>query len=270
MNSLSGIKDVDREILLAMTDKDLLKTCSLNKYLLHTVCDDDFFYRILKLRYPDTLNYNEKEETYNISGVTETHLNLSKRSKYKSYYLTVIYYISKLKENYNYSYVRGNPKVQYHIFKNAGKSSTALLLQSSIKGELNLVKESVKRGANIHTEDENALRWASLNGHLDVVKYLVENGANIHANNDEALHWASEDGHLDVVKYLVENGANIHANDDEALQLASENGHLEVVKYLVENGANIHANDDKALQLASENGHLEVVKYLSDQLADHL
>ena len=57
MNSLSGIKDVDREILLAMTDENLLKTCSLNKYLFAVVCDDSFFYNRLSLKYPNTLPY---------------------------------------------------------------------------------------------------------------------------------------------------------------------------------------------------------------------
>ena len=47
MDSFSGIKDVDREILLAMSDEDLLKSCSLNKYLFNVVCDDNFFYRRL-------------------------------------------------------------------------------------------------------------------------------------------------------------------------------------------------------------------------------
>ena len=69
-------------------------------------------------------------------------------------------------------------------------------------------------------------------GHLEVVVYLVEHGANIHADNDYAIRLASENGHLEVVRYLVEHGADIHANNDYAIRLASENGHLEVVRYL--------------------------------------
>ena len=97
MNSFSGIKDVDREILLAMDDENLLKTCSLNKYLFNNVCDDNFFYRKLLLKYPDTLSYKLREDNY------------------KSYYLRTIYYISKMKEDYDYPYISGNPKVQYEI-----------------------------------------------------------------------------------------------------------------------------------------------------------
>ena len=156
MNSLSGIKDIDREILLAMDDEDLLKTCSLNKYLFNIVCDDNFFYKRLFLKYPDTLKYYKKE-----------------KDTYKSYYLKVIYYISKMEEDYNYSYVSRNPEKQYHIFKNAKDNINKLLFESSREGELDLVKEAIKRGANIHANDENVLREASMYGHLEVVKYLV-------------------------------------------------------------------------------------------------
>ena len=55
MLGLSGQgKDLDREILLAMDDKDLLNTCnSNNRYLFNTVCDDEFFHRVMQQRYPN-------------------------------------------------------------------------------------------------------------------------------------------------------------------------------------------------------------------------
>ena len=66
----------------------------------------------------------------------------------------------------------------------------------------------IEHGANIHTNDDEALRWAAENGHLDVVKYLVEEGASIHANDDEALKWATDKGHADVVEYLKSCSSN--------------------------------------------------------------
>ena len=99
------------------------------------------------------------------------------------------------------------------------------------------------------------------NRNLPLMKYLVEQGANIHYNNDEALRWASNNGYLEVVKYLVEQGVDIHAADDYALSNAVYGGHLEVLKYLVEQGADIHARNDWALKNASAKGHIEVIKY---------
>ncbi len=55
------------------------------------------------------------------------------------------------------------------------------------EGSLQGVKRIIKSGANIHAQNDHAIRWASVNGYLEVVKYLVEHGANIHAQTDEAL-----------------------------------------------------------------------------------
>ena len=49
------------------------------------------------------------------------------------------------------------------------------------------------------------------NGHLDIIKYLIKQGANIHTNDDFALRYNASKGHLNIVKYLIKNGANIHA-----------------------------------------------------------
>ena len=45
------------------------------------------------------------------------------------------------------------------------------------------------------------------NGRMEMVKYLVELGADIHAENEYALRWSAKHGHLEIVKYLVELGA---------------------------------------------------------------
>ena len=270
VSSLSGNKDTDREILLAMSDKELIQTCSLNKYLFKFVCDDNFFYRKLVRSYPDTLKDFNKE----------------KDKTYKSYYLKVVFYVAKLLEDFKHTYVSGNPKKQNNLFAMVSKKIEKdgskkfivdyqdLLNDSAAQGELELVKEAIKKGASIHREDNYALRLASKSGHLDIIKYLVSLGANIHAKDEYALRYASLNGHLDVVKYLVEytppissgnlveNGANIHILNEETLTWAVLNGHLDVVKYLVSQGADVHADDDQALKWANEMGHEEIIKYL--------
>jgi ankyrin repeat protein len=57
-------------------------------------------------------------------------------------------------------------------------------------------------GADLHADDDNALRWAS------------QNGAHLHAEDDYALQWASQNGHLAVVELLLEHGADLHAHSD--------------------------------------------------------
>ena len=64
---------------------------------------------------------------------------------------------------------------------------------------------------------------------VETFKYLIECGADIHTDNDYALRWSAEKGYLSVVKFLVESGADIHANRDHPVQLSAKNGHLSVV-----------------------------------------
>ena len=167
------------------------------------------------------------------------------------------------------------------------------LVDAVTKADLPLIKNLVMQGADIHADQDHALRTAVANGHLEIVKYLHKNGADIHAEQDHALRIAAENGHLDIVKYLhkkptdintllvavghghlkivkylYENSADIHAKNDHALGTAVGHGHLEIVKYLHENGADIHAKNDHALVSAATNGHLEIVKYLHENGAD--
>ena len=50
-------------------------------------------------------------------------------------------------------------------------------------------------GANVHAQNDMALRVASKKGHVDVVQILLAAGADVHAQNDTALLWASEWDH---------------------------------------------------------------------------
>jgi len=49
---------------------------------------------------------------------------------------------------------------------------------------------------------DNQLKKAYKAGDLAKVKELVNNGADIHVENDYALRWASHKGHIDIVTYL--------------------------------------------------------------------
>jgi hypothetical protein len=226
MSKLSGLKDVDREIFSKVDDKELLIACSIDKYTWNTVCDDNFLKRRILQKYPQIEQYKGKDETW------------------KHFFLRAIYYIAKMKEDFEYEYTFGDFEKQYNLLKIYNKeqeNKDNLLRESSNKGELALVIWGLKNGANIHANNDIALRWTSGNGHLEVVKYLVKQGADIHSNYNYALKSASLNGHLEVVKYLVKKGADIHAINDLDLRWASSNEHMEVVKYLVENGADIHA-----------------------------
>ena len=232
---LSGLKDIDREILKHIDDSELLNVCTINRKFWYEVCDDNFIRRRLR-KYPDIEKHKNENDTW------------------KEYFLTVIYYVSKIKL-FGVEYKSGNFKNQYYLLKSWDSNEQIIkskaLKYASTLGHINVVKYLVKDGVNMHADNEAALRYSSENGHFTLVKYLVEHGADVHAINDESLKWASEWDHLEVVKYLIESGVDIHSNEDYAVRWASENNHLPLVKWLVENGADIHAKHDYAFKWAN-------------------
>ena len=210
---LSGLKDVDREILKHVDDKYLIRVCATDRKTWNEICDDNFLKRRL-MKYPGIEKYKKENETY------------------KKFFLRFAYYTSKMRENFKFEYTEGDFVKQFEILQ---KKANTLLIQSTEDGELSLVKRAIEIGASISANGDLALRLASYHGHLNVVKYLVEHGADIHASRNEALRNASFYGHFDVVKYLVEHGADVHALNDQAIQNAEKNGHVQIAHYLKSN-----------------------------------
>ena len=155
------------------------------------------------------------------------------------------------------------------VYENPGYpkeySAHRVILGERRRINVDVVRELVEEGADIHVRNDAALCFAALYGYLDIIKYFVEEGADIHAHDDLALRWAALQGHLDVVKYLVEQGADIHVDNDDALCWAAEQGHLDVIKYLVEHGADIHAHDNLALRWALRRGYPKIFEYIVEQ-----
>lgn len=137
------------------------------------------------------------------------------------------------------------------------------LRRASYAGQLNSVKYLIEsKMADIHFDEDIALRSAAGNNQFDVVRYLIEAGADIHVKNERPLQTASALGNMEIVKYLIEVGADILLGEDGAMGPAGRNGHLDVLKYLTDRKGRIPEGSDYALAYASESGHLEAVDYL--------
>lgn len=215
MSGLTGLKDVDREVLKHIDDKDLLKACSADRRMWNEVCNDNFLRRRLS-KYPEIEQYKRENESW------------------KQFFLRAIYYISKLKEEFQFPWTSGDFKKQYQFFaKNDKYNLQSLLDFAARQGELEIVKHIMKDDPTLYNM-YNSLMYASYAGHLDIVKYFNEHGVDLHLGNDSALMYAVLQGHLELVKYFVENGADIHAQNDYAFAVAFEEGQLEILNYLRE------------------------------------
>lgn len=250
---LSGLKDVDREILKHVNDDELIRVCSIDRKTWNEVCDDNFLRRRLA-KYADIEKYNLENESW------------------KQFFLRVIYYTAKMQEIYKFEYKSGDFKSQYELLKitrsdSKYPSNDDLFLESVQQGFLDLAKYA--NGKKVSKDIKGiSLGVAAKIGNYEIVKWLVEDGVNIHYEEDAALSFASEKGHQEIVKYLVEKGADIHERDDVALGYASRNGNLEIMQFLVEAGANVNAHNGYALRIAASKGHLDAVKYLIEHGAD--
>lgn len=150
--------------MLTMSDEDFLKICFPNEEL----CNENVVKSRLLEKYPDTLMFKPDDMTF------------------RNFYLKVVYYVAKLKETFNYNYTKGNPRFIYSDLKDYRRARKLnlsyiqqndldqLLIVSARNGDLNKIKQLIKKGANINADSQQALRQAAGHGHLDIVKYLVE------------------------------------------------------------------------------------------------
>ena len=87
---------------------------------------------------------------------------------------------------------------------------------------------------------ESALMLAALKGQLDLAKKLVAKGADVNKTGWTPLHYAASNGHVEVIKLLLENHAYIDAespNGSTPLMMASMYGNAQSVKLLIDEGA---------------------------------
>lgn len=195
-------KDAYEYLLHFADDKDILNMLSVNKKFR----DEKLFERIMKRKYPLLLNFKTPNETY------------------KSFFIKMVFYISRLQEEYDIPYisVHGfNPKLFYTNYSKSPKYLINTVLNYAVlTGKLDLVQSLIDKGGNL------SLSSAVRSGNLNIVQLALEKGAN---DINEALYVASSYGHLNIVKYLIEKGAT---NIDNSINVSNFTNHPEIVEYL--------------------------------------
>ncbi len=244
MDKITGVKDLDIEILTKIEDKKLSNIWNINKYFYYKICDDSFLKRRLT-KYPGVEKYKYKNQNQ------------------KNFFTDVSNHIFQMKKNFDFSYSTGDFRKQCNLLKSYGNIND-LLLESTRKAELPLMIYSLNKGADIRSDADGIIYIAVDTGCIEIVDYLVKMGCSIIGEGDSCLRQATTNNNLGLVKYLVEKGARINLGGGgiSALTIACDKGYNEIVHHLIEQGANIHYNNNEAVKIAVKQGYFTIVQYL--------
>lgn len=127
----------------------------------------------------------------------------------------------------------------------------------------------VRLGANIHADDDHALREAISNQHDEIVYFLVQLGANVRAFFDSPVYWAAKHDNLEILQLLTTHQDASPEMFDDALYSACEFGSIGTVQYIFDKKMHLCPEIDTkgALRKAIINKHFEIVslmlKYIS-------
>lgn len=108
-----------------------------------------------------------------------------------------------------------------------------------------------KTNVEIRTDhDESPLMMAALKGDLELARRLIDRGADVNKPGWAPLHYAATSGHLEIMQLLLDNFAYIDAaspNGTTPLMMAAHYGTAEAVKLLLEAGADPRLKNQQGL-----------------------
>jgi ankyrin repeat protein len=95
--------------------------------------------------------------------------------------------------------------------ENTNKDINQALVAAIAAKDAAEVASLLKKGADIHDNDDFPLRGAIYLGYRDIAEVLLKNGANVHAVNEEPLYTAVCARDNAMVDMLLANGASMQA-----------------------------------------------------------
>jgi ankyrin repeat protein len=154
----------------------------------------------------------------------------------------------------------GNTGLMLAIQESSFKVANLLL-------SLNGIKVEVRNAA-----DESPLMLAAIKGELNLCKLLLKKGADVNKPGWAALHYAASGGHVDIIRWLLDENAYIDAaspNRTTPLMMAARYGSDDAVKALLQAGADANLKNDlglSAMDFANQAGRTGAAALISDAI----
>jgi len=148
----------------------------------------------------------------------------------------------------------GNHRSVIDVFINHGLSSRALnrlLVAASSKGFYETTQTLIEHGADVNTENGQALEKAAVEKHYEIVKLLLERGFDLRSDNCRILQAIADNKITDpcIKKLLCERAAH----DAELVQHIATQGYGKILALLETYGANLVSADGALLVKVHEN-----------------
>jgi len=151
-----------------------------------------------------------------------------------------------------------------------------LLIKSAQKGDIDSVKRSLDKKANLFYEEKkwNALIWACSKGHIEMVRFLLEKGAGKpylpkeeKQPDNQQTHFSSiaQDQPAEKTDKKVGQGVINNTARPTPLQWACFKGHLQIVNILLKAGLDLLETDafgNNAIHQAVAGGNVQVMEIL--------
>ena len=161
------------------------------------------------------------------------------------------------------------------------------LINACKKGDLQAVKNLIRSGADINSEDKErvtALMWAAKNGHLEVVKELLKFGVSIRMKEYGTAVCAIDGNNIEILKLIFEKICSESSRGDkesiykDLLKYSIEKNKFEVYKFLIsllyEIVSDVWISDNTRdtlhsnMELAITNKRLEILKEIINIIDD--
>ena len=164
-NDFSGIKDLDRLILLHLEDDDFLNCKRINKY----------FYNL----YTDIFYRNRIVKKYRILLKCDKNL-LYENEKNKERYIEGVYYIKLLKKEYNFNFTYkslGQPKLYYYtLYGNYYENEDIRQMNEQVNEQMNELEEADRILMDI--KKQSKLHFLAQSNYTDLLWFVLYHSSN--------------------------------------------------------------------------------------------